>query len=249
MTTQIREGYVSPVGATWHNLPHPTEWYDSNPPFNRYRIPGQRNFSVHTGIDLQLANNADLGRPVYAIMDGTVIFASRGRGTWGNLIVIQHNAFLCSRYAHLERMHVSVGQKVAKGLPIGTIGKTGLEYVRSGEHLHFDMSYSGILTFNPQHWPGDNIELCAEHYLHATNYLLSSNAESIVVAYPRLRVRREPSFSAPIVGFLKHNSLVTVVEYHGDWARISSEDTWVFGAYLFGSRQTDNPSVDGPTKG
>lgn len=228
----IRQGFESPVKAHWTEGYTKEGWYDSNPPFRRYRIPGSTRDSVHTGIDLQRAGNADAGQPVYAIADGFVTYAARGRGTWGNLVVIQHTPALHSRYAHLAEMRVRAGQMVQRGEFIGTVGKTGLEYVPRGEHLHFDVSHSGILAINPQHWPGNNLSVCVQHYLHPTRYLQSDANLFIVTAHPALRIRSAPSFSASVVGFLPHSALVAALEQHGDWARIA-ESGWVFAQWLF----------------
>lgn len=203
----IRDGYCSPVGAAWQTGYHPTEWYDSNPYLTRYVIPGSLRYSIHTGIDLQRAGNADAGAPVYAIADGLVVFAERGRGTWGNVVVIQHDKVF-SRYAHLERVRVTRGDRVACGTQIAVIGKSGMEYVERGEHLHFDISHTTLLSSAPLHWAGDNRALVMQHYINPTAFLLSAANYALCVAVPRLRVRSAPSLDAPTLRYIPHGALV-----------------------------------------
>lgn len=54
-----------------------------------------------------------------------------------------------SLFYHLEDFSkVEVGQKVAKGNPIGTIGKTGYA---TGYHLHWEMRINNIAV-DPMQW-------------------------------------------------------------------------------------------------
>ena len=64
----------------------------------------------HYGIDLA----AMKGTPIRAAAAGTVIQAQYVPG-YGNNILVQHNKYYRTRYAHLNRIHVTVGQKVTQG--------------------------------------------------------------------------------------------------------------------------------------
>lgn len=94
----------------------------------------------HYGIDLA----AMKGTPVKAAASGVVIQAQYLPG-YGNNILIQHNKYYRTRYAHLHRMYVSVGQKVTQGQKIGSVGDTGAvrKNGRDASHLHFEIYHNG----------------------------------------------------------------------------------------------------------
>lgn len=104
----------------------------------RKKANGQPGF--HYGIDLA----AMKGTPVKSAAAGTVIQAQYVPG-YGNNILIQHNKYYRTRYAHLNRMQVSVGQKIAQGQKIGTVGDTGSvrKSGRDASHLHFEIYHNG----------------------------------------------------------------------------------------------------------
>ncbi|MEW2412717.1 M23 family metallopeptidase [Streptomyces sp. NPDC046866] len=90
----------------------------------------------HSGQDFA----CPVGTPVKAVHDGVVVKAGpNGAGdgpAYGNAIVIRHADNTYSQYAHLSKIQVSVGQKVAKGARIGLSGNTGNS---TGPHLHFEI--------------------------------------------------------------------------------------------------------------
>lgn len=170
--------YSSPVGTIAERASGviwPGAWVDANVYGNRYRLGA--GWSVHTGADLNLnvpAWNADKGMPVHAISHGVVTYARRvPAGTWGRLVVVRHetpDGARHSRYGHLASMLVQEGQAVRRGDVLGTIG--GAEFGLA-DHLHFDISHSGILQSNPTHWPGDNLPAVRAHYLPPKAFLES----------------------------------------------------------------------------
>jgi murein DD-endopeptidase MepM/ murein hydrolase activator NlpD len=93
----------------------------------------------HSGVDLLAA----VGTPVQAIAPGTVVFAN-GQGSYGKLVIINHSGRLQSRYAQLDNIEVTVGQKVNKGDLLGTVGTTGKPTSKQ-PHLHFEMRASSDL--------------------------------------------------------------------------------------------------------
>ena len=111
---------------------------------------GPRKGGYHYGIDI----GNKRGTPVIAAASGTVIsilnYCVEGRsscgGRYGNYIVIEHSNGQRTRYAHLQKVSVSVGQTVKKGKTIGTIGNTGGS---TGPHLHFQIENSSGKTFRP----------------------------------------------------------------------------------------------------
>ena len=100
-----------------------------------------RSWGFHYGIDMAACR----GTPVLAAADGIVIQAHFDPG-YGNTILISHNNKYKTRYAHLDKMLVSVGQKVEQGMMIGKVGSTGHVRKKKGRdasHLHFEVSAYG----------------------------------------------------------------------------------------------------------
>ncbi len=131
----------------------PDAWYVANP-FGRVYEPRPRRAAVHPGLDLNLRSggDSDLDAPVHACGDG-IVTASGSYAVWGNIVLVEHTLpdgrKLWSQYAHLNRRTVAAGQAVARGQPIGTVGKG--ERGRFTAHLHFEIR---IAELPAPHWPG-----------------------------------------------------------------------------------------------
>jgi peptidoglycan hydrolase-like protein with peptidoglycan-binding domain len=97
---------------------------------------GPRRARFHAGIDLP----APLGTVVMAARPGRVVWAHRRAGGWGLLVTIAHTNGVRSMYAHLSRIDVRVGERVASGSRIGLVGATGHA---TGPHLHFELRLRG----------------------------------------------------------------------------------------------------------
>lgn len=91
---------------------------------------------MHYGIDV----SAPQGTPIYATGDGVVDFTGR-KGTYGNLIVIDHGYGYKTQYAHLSGFNVKRKQKVKRGEIIGFVGNTGLS---RAPHVHYSVIKDGI---------------------------------------------------------------------------------------------------------
>ena len=94
----------------------------------------------HPGLDI----SADQGTPVYATADGVVTQASLA-GAYGNLIIIDHQFGVETRYGHLSAFRTQRGQAVKRGDLIGLVGSTGRA---TGPHLHYEVRVSGRIL-NP----------------------------------------------------------------------------------------------------
>ncbi len=90
-------------------------------------------------------SDGDLGRPVVAAAGGTVVTAVVGKKlpSYGQHVVIDHGNGESSLYAHLDSVQVTVGQYVATGTPLGTLGATGNS---EGAHLHFEQRVGGAVV-------------------------------------------------------------------------------------------------------
>ncbi len=94
---------------------------------------------IHPFVDIA----AEVGTPVKATLDGTVIFTGWDEDT-GNTIQIQHTGDIVSIYKHNEKLLKKTGDKVKAGTPIAILGNTGK--LSSGPHLHFELWYKGRAT-------------------------------------------------------------------------------------------------------
>lgn len=101
--------------------------------------------SFHTGTDLR----APTGTPIRATNDGVVTVADF-YPIKGGLVAIDHGGGVISLYFHQSKIHVRVGQTVARGDVIGESGATGLV---TGPHLHWEMRVLGEPT-DPMAWVG-----------------------------------------------------------------------------------------------
>jgi murein DD-endopeptidase MepM/ murein hydrolase activator NlpD len=69
-----------------------------------------------------------------------VTFAGWSAGGWGYLVAIAHSNGVRTLYAHLSRVSVRVGQRVAAGQRVGRVGASGYA---TGPHLHFEVRLRG----------------------------------------------------------------------------------------------------------
>jgi murein DD-endopeptidase MepM/ murein hydrolase activator NlpD len=97
-------------------------------------ISGQQ--KAHLGVDYA----APTGTSVRSVAEGVVSF-SGWQGGYGNVVQIDHKDRQSTLYAHLSRIDVRKGQKVAQGDHIGAVGSTGAS---TGPHLHFEVRINGV---------------------------------------------------------------------------------------------------------
>ncbi|MDX1781718.1 MAG: DUF5930 domain-containing protein [Thalassovita sp.] len=79
------------------------------------------------------------GTPIYSTADGVVVHAGWSSG-YGRLIKIKHEFGIETRYAHLSKIRVKVGQRVSRGERIGDMGNSGRS---TGTHLHYEVRVGG----------------------------------------------------------------------------------------------------------
>ena len=110
---------------------------------SRYGSRSSIRSSAHTGLDI--ATSA--GTPVNPISPGTVKFADY-KGSYGNLVIIDHGNGIESYYAHCSQIYCSVGQSVDTDTVISAVGSTGNS---TGPHLHLEIRQNGN-PLNPENY-------------------------------------------------------------------------------------------------
>ncbi len=95
----------------------------------------------HTGLDI----DGDFGDPIWAADDGVVIKVAYLNTGYGYHVIIDHGGGKTTTYAHLQKIYVKQGQKVARGEVLGEEGSTGHS---TGSHLHFEVRFNGKV-YNP----------------------------------------------------------------------------------------------------
>ena len=103
--------------------------------FGRARHPVYNTEVVNNGIDIQ----APRGTPVKAVESGEIAYAD-WNGGYGLMVIVDHDGGYYSLYAHLDRAHAGVGDRVSKGQAIGTVGESGSLV---GAKLHFEIREGG----------------------------------------------------------------------------------------------------------
>jgi len=113
----------------------PTMWAHLgkiNNEFGFRRNPfGGRNYEFHAGMDI----DGERGDSVMAPANGTILKAG-WQGGYGNMIEIDHGNGLTTRYGHLSKVEVQVGDVITRGQLIGLVGSTGRS---TGPHLHYEL--------------------------------------------------------------------------------------------------------------
>lgn len=125
----VAAGIGSPFGMRFHPIFH--EW------------------RLHAGVDL----SAPCGTPIRAAADGTVTHVGfDSSGGWR--LVLDHGrvagSTLTSSYLHAQGYGVRLGERVARGQVVGTVGSTGWS---TGCHLHFGIRAGGGVV-DPAPWIG-----------------------------------------------------------------------------------------------
>lgn len=110
---------------------------------SRFGSRGASRSTIHTGLDISTSSGTGI-RPISA---GTVTYSAY-KGSYGNLIIVDHGNGVQSYYAHCSALYVSVGQSVDTNTTIGAVGSTGNS---TGPHLHLEIRIGGE-PVNPQNY-------------------------------------------------------------------------------------------------
>lgn len=118
-------------GVNWSPTPDPPNTTSTTNPLSRYPLPSiaevltsygwqidpnTEQYVFQSGVTLQ----AEAGADVLATGAGTVAFAGQ-QETYGNLVVINHEQGIQTRYAQLGSISVRAGQQVNAGDRLGTV--------------------------------------------------------------------------------------------------------------------------------
>ena len=108
----------------------------ANSSFGRLTTLNDRRGTRHQGADFR----AGAGTPVHAPNAGEVVLASDLYFS-GNTVILDHGFGLFSLLAHLSRIGVSAGDRVARGDILGDSGATGRV---TGPHLHWAVKLGDV---------------------------------------------------------------------------------------------------------
>jgi lipoprotein NlpD len=137
--TPVRSAPATPVQTTPATTPvQPVQrsasgwaWPSNGAVIGRFSSNG----SLNKGIDIA----GELGQPVLAASDGSVVYAGSGLRGYGELLIIKHSDTYVSAYGHNRRLLVREGQRVKAGQTIAEMGSTGTDRVK----LHFEIRRQG----------------------------------------------------------------------------------------------------------
>lgn len=105
---------------------------------------GPRWGTNHNGIDIANA----IGTPIRAVTSGVVVEAGPASG-FGLWVRVQQDDGTVGVYGHVDRFTVAVGQPVAAGDQIATMGNRGQS---TGPHLHYEVHLSDGTKIDPVPW-------------------------------------------------------------------------------------------------
>ncbi|WP_402376154.1 peptidoglycan DD-metalloendopeptidase family protein [Isoptericola rhizosphaerae] len=126
-------------GSSGPFLGWPTNYHVVTSSYGQRFHPIYNAWRLHAGTDIR----SYCGTPIYSAQSGYVEQAYYGSGP-GNNVLINHGRHkgdnVMSRYLHLSRDVVGVGEKVSKGEIIGYSGTSGSS---TACHLHFEVYVNG----------------------------------------------------------------------------------------------------------
>lgn len=108
---------------------------------NTYRVSSTYGWRIHPinlhrlhhdGLDMASAE----GQKVYCTGNGVVASISNDPRGYGKQVIVDHGYGYKTRYAHLSKFAVSVGDTVSRGAVVGMVGNTGKS---TGPHLHYEV--------------------------------------------------------------------------------------------------------------
>ena len=99
--------------------------------------------AMHSGVDFRFGS----GERIPCTGAG-VVTAAGYSGGYGNMVEVDHGNGISTRYGHMQRVLVKVGDKVEPGDTVGLAGSTGRS---TGTHLHYEVRRNGQ-AFDPMYF-------------------------------------------------------------------------------------------------
>jgi len=112
-------------------LAAPLDYYYVTSKYGRRKDPFNGEWAMHRGVDFGAKHRA----VVLSTAPGKVIYAG-WKGKYGRFVAIDHGNGIVTRYGHLRRIYVKLGQKVDFRAKIGQMGSSGRS---TGVHLHYEI--------------------------------------------------------------------------------------------------------------
>lgn len=129
------EKQLRAIQATGNQAYIPSMWAHMgkiNNEFGFRRSPfGGRTYEFHAGMDI----DGERGDQVVAPANGVVTEAG-WKGGYGNMVEVDHGNGLKTRYGHLSKIDVEIGDSITRGQIMAFVGSTGRS---TGPHLHYEL--------------------------------------------------------------------------------------------------------------
>jgi murein DD-endopeptidase MepM/ murein hydrolase activator NlpD len=166
----------------------------------------------HKGVDFGVSANS----PVYACMAGVVETSVALPTGYGRHIRIRHEDGSLSIYGHLNKLMVSMGDKVEAGQPIGLSGGDPKDAINcdgnsTGAHLHWEIRPAGA-TSDQQ--AVDPMAYCAN--------LMPPGTPGVCISAPGLNIRSSPSTNGALLYSIHKGDKVTIMGRTNDWYQLRS---------------------------
>ncbi len=116
-------------------LANPAPGHVVTSPFGVRTDPMLGTAALHSGMDFR----APVGMQARVTAPGVVVKAG-WNGGYGRMVEVDHGKGFTTRYGHLSKILVAVGQKLAAGEVIGETGSSGRS---TGPHLHYEVRRNG----------------------------------------------------------------------------------------------------------
>ena len=113
----------------------PIDYYRLTSKYGGRVDPVNKKRSRHHGIDMAGAMNTS----VYAPAPGIVVYSGT-KGRYGKVVEIDHGFGIITRYAHLNKSLVEVGDVVGHRQRVALLGNSGRS---TGPHLHYEVRFDG----------------------------------------------------------------------------------------------------------
>lgn len=179
---------------------------------NGVALPG------HEGLDFRAPN----GTSIMAVAGGIVVTMAEF-GNYGYQVRIRHDrgeTVYESIYAHGARgsARVKVGDVVKAGDVLMLADSTGNV---QGAHLHFTLKCRGATARDDTPYPSDIVDPTGLFMQAADGANSAALPRRMIIANPRLRVRKEPDAAAAIVGYVGYGAIVITLSEHDGWGLIA----------------------------